>query len=251
MILAVALGNNTLRLALLDQGRMVERRHFPLAGVPVKPETFAGFTSVEGILVASVHPVLLPRLEAALAGLGKPVRVAGRDFRIPLANRYRRPEETGIDRLLGVLAAGHHFPGEGVVVVDFGTALTVNAGSPQGEFLGGWIGIGASTAAAALCQAAPRLPPLELAPPQGGLAGDTRTAINDGVIWQAAGGVERLLKELGKSLPWPFRVVATGGDAPLVVPHLAGIDLVEPDLVLEGLWLAYEKSRPESSAAGR
>ena len=74
---------------------------------------------------------------------------------------------------------------------------------------------------------------------------DTRTAIHDGIYFQMIGGVEKILAELRKSLPWPsLRLVVTGGDATLLAPHIAGWDaIMEPDLVLHGLLASHEMTR--------
>jgi type III pantothenate kinase len=240
VILAVSLGNTNLRYLLVDGNAPRARGCVSVRDGALDDAALPSMPPVTEVLLASVHPRLsAAAAAAALARLRAPVLVAGRDFPVPIVNRYPRPEQAGIDRLLGVLAASRIFPGEATAVLDFGTALTVNIGSPQGEFLGGYIGLGAGSAARCLAGAAPRLPSVELRPPASAPgevpARETARAINDGILWQIAGGVERILEEVRSACAWRLRVIATGGDAELAAPLVRGVDRIEPDLVLLGL----------------
>lgn len=202
-------------------------------------EEFSGLDTDTGVAIASVHPTRLADVERGICRLGLQPCVVGRDFEVPIVNRYRDATEVGVDRLLGVLAASRLHPGEGVVVVDLGTALTVNVGSPEGEFLGGFIGVGMTMAARALCQHAPRLPDVGVAvpgdPARRRIPRDTHTAITEGIFLEVAGGVERMLAELEVTLPWPFHVLATGGDVSRLAAAIPAIGSVEAGLVPMGL----------------
>lgn len=237
MLLALSLGNTNLRYLLLDDGGAdIRRGYMPLAETQFSERTFEWGRRASRVVIGSVNPSRCVEIERVLGAIGLPVSVAGRDFEVPLRNRYRDPREVGIDRLLGVVGARQLFPGEGVVVVDFGTATTVNVGSPEGEFLGGAIGIGATTAALAIAERAPRLPRVEFEPiDETAVPDETRAALRHGLLLQAAGGVERIIAGLQRALDWPFHVVATGGDAERVAPSIAAVERVEPDLVLHGL----------------
>ena len=74
------------------------------------------------------------------------------------------------------------------------------------------------------------------------MARDTHGAIRGGIFWEVAGGVERVLEGLRNELAFKFHVVATGGDASALVPHVRGIDRVEPRLVLQGLSTAFHEA---------
>lgn len=247
LILALSVGNTNVRYAIMERDRVLSRGSFRADVEPLGPELEAsgaleGAGRYEVVVAASVRPDLLGRIEDRLRCTGTTVQVAGRDFAVPIENLYCRPEEVGVDRLLVVLAASRLFPGEATVVVDLGTALTVNVGSPRGEFAGGLIGLGATTAARALPRYAPRLPRLVLEKPSRFLGRTTRQAINDGIVWEVAGGVERMLRGLRETCEWPLRVLATGGDAELVAPLVEGIERVDPDLLLRGTVLAWRLS---------
>lgn len=246
MILAVSLGNTNLRFALFEESEPCRDGVLPLvSGESIAlTSCFAG-EPIDAIVVVSVHPSRGEEVERELGTLGSPVALLGRDFDVPLINLYDDPDQVGVDRLLAVLAALERFPGEGVVVLDFGTALTVNVGSPEREFLGGYIGIGLGTAARALSEHAPRLPSvLPLADDQEpfsrGLPRETSSAIREGLALEVAGGVERILSEARRRFSWPFHVVATGGDARAIASVVTDIEVVDPLLVLRGLVASFQ-----------
>ena len=244
MILSFSVGNTNVRFARVDaQGTLEPGGTLAVRDSSVPEVLLAQASGAEAVIAASVRPDNFDPLAAALAARGMAVQVAGRDFAIPIDNRYEHPGDVGVDRLLAVVGAMQLFPGEGVVVVDFGTALTVNVGSPRGEFLGGLICLGLSSAAVALAAAAPRLPHVALEPPAGFVARETGRAINDGLLWQAVGAVERVLRGLRDEVPFALRVVLTGGDAARVAPLLERHDGVAPDLVLRGVWASFAAAR--------
>ncbi len=245
MLLAVLLGNTTLRYGFVQDGAVLGRA---AVGIPPDgaslPGRWAPRGGFEAVMVGSVNP---PRLEEALRelqGLGVPVLVAGRDVAIPIANRYREPAEVGSDRLLNALAASGLWPGRGAVVLDFGTALSVSVASPDGEFLGGPIAAGVAALAGGLSLRAARLPDVRPdRPPRRILADSTREALQAGVFWQIAGGASRILEGLAAELTFPFGVVATGGDAELFAPFVPRVELVDGDLTFKGLALTYSRSQ--------
>jgi len=242
MLLAVLVGNSSIRYGFMEAGEVRERGVVPLPppGIPLVGNWFPRGESVDVVVIGSVNPGRLTEVVRSGEGLGHRVLVAGRDLPVNIPNRYRNPAQAGMDRILNSLAASHLWPGKGVVVLDFGTALSVSAVSPAGEFLGGPIAPGLGSAAAGLELRAAQLPlvhpnrwPARL------LSITTRDAMEAGICWLIAGGTTRILEELARELPFPFHTVATGGDAPLFAPAIPGIDRVDPDLALKGLWTIH------------
>jgi pantothenate kinase type III len=153
------------------------------------------------------------------------------------------PETTGVDRLLSAIGALERAPGRDVLVVDCGSAITVNATSANRVFRGGAIFPGLRLMAAGLNQNTAALPyvPIERIPPA--LGRSTRSAIAAGVAHAALGGIERILHELsGAVAPAIF---LTGGDAEVLSPGLALSHTFAPHLVLEGI---HRASSRESDA---
>ncbi len=151
------------------------------------------------------------------------------------------PRELGADRVVNALAAFHRFGGP-CIVIDFGTATTYDAVSEKGEFLGGAIAPGVQTKNASLSRETARLPQVELHAPRTGIGKSTVEAIQSALIYggasEADGMIDRIRKELGGNAT----VVATGGLAPLIVPHCQFVDEHDPWLTLEGLRLVFERN---------
>jgi type III pantothenate kinase len=151
------------------------------------------------------------------------------------------PRELGPDRVVNALAAHARYGGP-CIVIDFGTATTYDAVSARGELLGGAIGPGVQTKNASLSRETARLPQVELNAPRNGVGKNTVEAIQSALIYgsaaEADGIVDRMRKELGGSAT----VIATGGLAPLIVPHCQFVDELDPWLTLEGLRLVFERN---------
>lgn len=205
MILAVDIGNSAAKLGLFREGRLLRAWRIP-HGRPL-PRLPKGITRTA---VSSVNPKALRRI---LSGLPRPVLLAGRDFRIPLKGADKG---TGTDRLLAAYAAFRRAKGP-VVVIDVGTAITLNLVDAKGRFLGGAIFAGPQTARKALAQSAAGLP-------LRGLSGPTRSDLRTGALLAYRGFVREALALAERRLGRRPAVFLTGGS--------------RPDLVLYGLALS-------------
>jgi type III pantothenate kinase len=190
---------------------------------------------VAEVVYASVRPEADRALErAVMSGWGLRARKMGRDFPAAIRNRTRHPRQTGADRLANGVAAWRRCR-QACVVVDLGTAITVDIVNKRGEFIGGAIAPGLAVMARALHDGTSRLP---LIPhrPRADLGRDTRTAIEAG-LYAAARGVIGVGRHLVKG---PARLFGTGGDA---CWFEALFDEVVPHLTLEGIALSWLQSR--------
>ena len=202
------------------------------------------------LLVASVHEAAAVRLEAAVAEVSATRHRAVRQRRIahidlPLAVLVDEPHRVGIDRLAGAAAAALvKDPARPAIVVDCGTATTVNLVSVAGEFLGGAILPGPALMARALAEGTSRLPEvaaLDHAPPPALPGRSTQAAIAAGIGWGIRGAVERIVAEAQRPFAGAAQVILTGGSAGLVRDCLPGA-VEQPDLVLAGIALAAERA---------
>ena len=190
---------------------------------------------VAEVVYASVRPEGDRALERAVkAGWGLRTSKMGRDFPAAIRNRTRKPAQTGADRLADAVAAWRRCR-SACVVVDMGTAITVNIVNKRGDFIGGAIAPGLATMARSLHNGTSLLP---LAPPKplADLGRDTQTAIQAG-LYAAARGVIGVGRHLVQG---PARLFGTGGDAPSFAPLF---DEVVPHLTLEGIALSWLQSR--------
>jgi type III pantothenate kinase len=151
------------------------------------------------------------------------------------------PRELGADRVVNALAAYGRYGGP-CIVIDFGTATTYDAVSEKGEFLGGAIAPGLQTKNASLSRETARLPQVELQAPRTAIGKNTVDAIQSALIFGTAAEADGMIERIRKEFGGDATVVATGGLAPLVVPHCQFIDEYDPWLTLEGLRLVFERN---------
>ena len=202
------------------------------------------------ILVASVHDAAAAVLEMALAEESATGRRPLRQRRIGYADLPRppalaEPQRVGIDRLAAAAAAAVLKPeAEGAIVVDCGTAATVDMVAPDGRFLGGAILPGPTLMARALAQGTSKLPEvraLEHADPPAMPGGNTREAIAAGIGWGMRGAIAELVGRARLVLGPTTPVILTGGWSRAILPAVPGATEL-PDLVLMGIALAAERA---------
>lgn len=260
VLLAIGIGNTTVGLGAFDGARLV--RSWRLGADHQRTADEVGLlvvaclrsaaldsADVTAVALGSVVPAL-ERLyaEASAQYLARQAWVVTHDDDLGIANRTPAPEQVGIDRLLAAAAAYARYGGP-LVVVDFGTATTVNAISAHGEFLGGAIAPGLATAHDALVARAAKLPPIPLALPDHAIGRTTPEAMQSGLVLGYVGLVEGLIRRVQEELG-PAPVVATGGLAATMARAAPLIGHVEPHLTLHGICLAHERRRAGVGAAG-
>ncbi len=198
---------------------------------------------ITGVAICSVVPRATSELrEMTERYFGFPALVVEPGTRTGISILTDNPREVGADRIANAVASHEMYPGEPVVVVDFGTAITVDAVSAEGEFLGGAIAPGIDTSATALFLATAQINRVELVAPGTAIGKRTMTSVQSGIVFGTAalvdGLVERVMDELGGSA----RVVATGGPAPTVVKHCRRVERIDPQLTLNGLRLIFGRN---------
>jgi type III pantothenate kinase len=160
--------------------------------------------------------------------------------------KYRNPHEVGSDRIAGAIGATLRRPGENIIVVDCGTATTLDVVTAGGDYLGGAILPGVGISIETLAGRTAKLPSVEIARPAVALGRSTIESIQSGVYHGHVGAIRRLIHEIGRETfdGEPRRVIATGGFARLF--ETEGLfDEIVPELVLLGLKRADELNREE------
>ncbi|MGH9407149.1 MAG: type III pantothenate kinase [Terriglobia bacterium] len=206
-------------------------------------------SAVKHMMVASVVPPLNALIEEMAAKYFhvSPVFLEP-GTRTGMAIHYDSPQDVGADRIANSVAAYEKLGGP-CIVVDFGTAVTFDVVSANGEYLGGVIAPGLGVSAEALFQRAARLPRVELREPESVIGSNTVGSMQSGLFYGAVGLVDgildRILATVGKDGK-DAKLVATGGQAKLVAGASKYKLPVDGLLTLEGLRIIYERSRATS-----
>ena len=246
MLLAIDIGNTCIDIGLLAGDETVCHHKFPTA-----PPADA---DLQCLLAALATPPIGAVIGSVVAELGAAYAAACRDFSSGpvlqarstwdwgLRIDYDDPARIGVDRLAAASAARRATPaGQAVVVVDAGTALTVDAIDAEGTFRGGVIVPGLRLGLNALGAGTSFLPQVELAATTSLLGKNTADGLRSGALHGSAALIEGLCTRMAATLDTPVAIFLTGGDGPLLYPHITAIHTCDPHLVLRGLALAYRR----------
>ena len=194
------------------------------------------------VIVSSVVPPVMAALTDALVRyLGKTPIVVDVDVDPGLPYGVVSNEHLGADRSVACVAAIHKY-GAPLILADMGTATTVDAISREGTYMGGCITAGARISIEALFQKTALLPQVDLALPEKVLSGTAVGQIQAGAVLGYIGPMERLITQAREEIGEPEAiVVATGGLAPVIAAGTGLIDVVDGQLIPDGLRLLYQK----------
>ena len=245
-LVVLNVGNSRLAVGAFLAGELEEVMRVPLDnpsqwGAAIS----AAWKQVQGrdnaaVVGASVNPGLDEAVEqAVLDTVNRHVVWVGEDLDLPIKVLTEKPEETGVDRVLN-LAAAYEQMGKPCVVVDAGTAVTVDCCNEKGEFLGGAIAPGVSLMLDALHDHTAQLPRVRpFQPPAEPFGRSTQQAILHGVYHGVRGMVKEIVENYATELgTWPD-VIATGGDSAVLFKDWELVHAIAPDLTLYGIALAY------------
>jgi len=202
-----------------------------------------GWGDVEEVVVSSV----VPRLTVAWVDMietacGCAALVVGPGLKTGMVIKYDNPHEVGADRIVNGVAAFEAHGGP-VVIVDFGTATTIDVVSEDGAYLGGAIAPGVETSAEALFSKAARLSKVDLEPPTCVIGTNTRASVQAGLMLGEAAMVDGLVRRVWGELGQQATVVATGGLAPAMSSLCETVGHVDVDLTLTGLRIIRDRNR--------
>jgi type III pantothenate kinase len=202
-------------------------------------------TAVEAVIVASVVPQVMYSLTSAIIKyFGKTPLIVNDDVYsglrfLPELEQYAATH-MGADRSVTDMAAYRKYGGP-LIVIDFGTATTMDAVDENGVYLGGTIGTGLRVTMDALIRGTAMLPRVEVVMPETVLGATTTMQIQAGVVGGYVGNVEYLIGRMKKEMGGgQIKVIATGGLARMVAENTDKIDIVDSQLTLDGLRMIYE-----------
>lgn len=253
MLLAVDIGNTQTHVGIFRREDLVHEWRAatdPRRTADELALMFGGFlslvdlsfsTEITGVCIASVVPRATQELrEMTLRYFGFRPVVVEPGTKTGVAILMDNPKEVGADRIANAAAARELFPGQAVIVVDFGTAINFDVVTAQGHYLGGALAPGLESSASALFSATARLPRVELVAPDSPIGKNTVAAIQSGIIFGAAGLVDGIIGRIEEELASEALVVATGGFAEIVAEQCSKVSRVDPNLTLVGLRAIFD-----------
>jgi len=262
VIVALDVGNTNISLGIVRGGDVSTARraatrgnksaeHLAATLDALLGEDGAALKDLDAIVLASVVPQVSAALTELAAERGIRLIVADHTT-VPIAVRVDQPAAVGDDRLVNAFAAGLLY-GRPAIVIDLGTATTLDVVAPDGAFLGGAIAPGLGLGLDALVERTAQLPRVALELPDHAIGTDTVSAMLSGAVLGYFGLVKELVRrisaELGAAKP---KVVLTGGLSALPwAQSIPTVDYIDPLLTLRGLALLEREiaARPKMAHA--
>ncbi len=248
MLLLFDVGNTHTTVALTRDGKMFEKYRISTKKYETEDELYVflkslyGGTVIEGIttVVSSVVPSLNIVFEyfANKYGDGNVYFVNSTDYDKVVWN-INYPKELGADRVCDVIAAYKDY-GQNCVVIDYGTAITIDV-LKDGVYEGGVIIPGFAMMIDSLFKGTAKLPLVEIKPYDGFIGKDTESNIRIGTINATVGAIKYVVENIMKVYNTPPVIIHTGGQALYVQKIVDGV--VDKDLTLRGMYYFYEEKK--------
>lgn len=257
MILVIDIGNTNVVLGIFKGKKLHKCLRIP-ANVAKNGEYYkrvilkfvgnqAGLSQIKGVAVSSVVPKISKAIKQALASSFdlKPF-ILGENVKVPIRNLYTRPSQVGQDRLINAFAALSIYKRKPLIIVDFGTAVTIDVVSKRGAYLGGVIAPGVELSIENLTSRAALLPRINLKVPKDILGKSTSESMLSGIFYGYASLCDGIVEKLQKRLKSKVLVIATGGHSKLLSRFCRKIDKIDSQLTLKGLNLLCAKMSKNS-----
>ncbi|MET0247915.1 MAG: type III pantothenate kinase [Sphingomonas sp.] len=256
MLLAIDAGNTNVVFALVEGNDICARWRIATDPRRTADEyavwlsqllALEGYTRdvVEGVIVATVVPRALHNLQVLASKYFRTdALIAGRaPVEWGMAIDVDEPASLGADRAVNTIAAHALHPGD-LIVIDFGTATTLDVSDYRGAYKGGIIAPGINLSLDALVTAAAKLPRIAIeAPATTSVVGrNTVDQMHIGIYWGYIAMIEGLVARLKAEVGRPVTVIATGGLATLFERHTDVFDRIEPDLTIQGLAMMWQSA---------
>ncbi len=232
-LIIINIGNTSVKVWLAGNGKEKSLKVFPATqkGAVLS----AKFAKAQKLPV--VYFSVVPALSAVVRkAVPLALELTTRD--VPMENLYKKKETLGVDRILAAYAAREKY-GSPAVVLDLGTATTLNIINRKGEYAGGLIMPGAPLFTEYLEKKTALLPLVEYGKPAGFAALETEAAIRNGAYWGLSSMADGVLSRAKKK--FKAKAVLTGGFAPLLAGDIPAADIFDPSLAVYGAYLAAVK----------
>lgn len=256
MLLAIDVGNSTTSVGLFEKDRTLRflasldtdsRKTADQISIDLMNLfTLYGFSykHVTGAILCSVVPPLNFMMEKALTRLlSKPPMVVGPGVRTGLNIRLTVQTQVGADIVADAVAALEKFTPP-IITIDMGTATTIGVISEGRTYEGGLLLPGVNVSLEALSRRAAQLPDISLQHPKSLIGKNTEDCMRSGIVYGTAGMLDGIIDRIREEFPGrEISVVATGGNAPVIVRYCRNPIIYDKFLLMDGLWAIYQKNR--------
>ncbi len=254
MLLAIDIGNTNIVLGCIREDRILfeariatdRLRTSDQYGVEIKNmlEAFGvQVADIEDCIISSVVPPVFNSVRTGVIKvIGKQPMVVGPGIKTGLNIRMDDPASVGSDRIvIAVAALAEYSPP--LLLLDLGTATTMEVVAPGNAYLGGVIIPGVRISVDALTSRAAQLPGISLDRPRRVIGKNTVDCMRSGIMYGTAAMIDGMIQRMEEELGHTCTVVATGGMAQFVIPLCRREIRVEKDLLLKGLNILYQKNK--------
>ncbi len=243
-LLAVDIGNTNITLGAFEGGSLLHQ--WRISSHPFRTtDEYLSITSQlfnhysffpDRVILGSVVPPLIREWEGVCTGLGVPLRVARPLHPDLMPLNVETPTEVGIDRIIDSWMALQKYPPP-LLVIDFGTATTIDVVGVSGDYCGGVILPGLDLGAEALFRRTALLPQVSVRKPPSVIGRNTVDCIQAGLYYGWLEMTRGLIKRISKAVCGKVTVISTGGLSSIFAEDSDFADFIEPNLTLEGLSL--------------
>ena len=256
MLLAIDVGNSTTSVGLFDR----EKNLRFLAYLDTDSRKTAdqisidlmnlftlyhyNYQDVTGAIFCSVVPPMNFMMSKALTRLlGKPPMMVGPGVRTGLNLRMENQVQVGADIVADAVAALERFEPP-IITIDMGTATTIGVIDAQRNYVGGMLLPGVNVSLEALSRRAAQLPAISLQHPKAVIGKNTEDCMRAGIVYGTAGMLDGIIERIrGEFGGREISVVATGGNAPVIVKYCKTPIVYDKFLLMNGLWAIYQKNK--------
>ena len=254
MLLAIDIGNTNIVIGVIREDEIVFKvriatdrtRTSDQYGVEIKNMLEAFDVRREDISDCIISSVVPPVFNSVRTGvikmLGKQPMVVGPGLKTGLDIQVDAPAQVGSDRIVIAVAALAEYKAP-LILMDLGTATTVEVVEPPRTYIGGMIFPGVRISLEALTSRAAQLPGISLDKPKNVIGRNTVDCMRSGMMYGTAAMLDGIIERMEEELGHRATVIATGGMAQFITPLCRREIILEKDLLLKGLNIIYKKNK--------
>jgi type III pantothenate kinase len=198
---------------------------------------------IDDCIIASVVPPVFNSVQTGVQKvIGKQPMVVGPGLKTGLNIHVDIPSQVGSDLIVAAVAALAEYPAP-LVLIDLGTATTIEVIEPENVFIGGLIFPGVMVSLDSLSAHAAQLPGISLDKPKRVVGKNTVDCMRSGMMYGTASMLDGIIDRIAEELGHESTVIATGGLAQFVIPLCKHEIILEKELLLKGLNIIYKKNK--------